>query len=146
MFPTNNERLIGVSDAFSAFVYGYPSSCPRAHCTLNKSVPTLRYTLAFMFLNVHGGENTTPAGLDLYIQAMPVGTTECSPLDFRRSFIGYATEWTLIPIFTHLPAPLERFGYQQDCENNTASNHSRKHECRPPSEKKQTKTKKFHLV
>ena len=44
MFPTNSERLIGVSDAFSAFVYGYPSSCPRAHCTPNKSVPTLRYS------------------------------------------------------------------------------------------------------
>ena len=44
MFPTNSERLIGISDAFSAFVYGFPSSCPRAHCTPNKSVPTLRYT------------------------------------------------------------------------------------------------------
>ena len=45
MFPTNSESLIGISDAFSVFVYGYPSSCPRAHCTSNKSVPTLRYTL-----------------------------------------------------------------------------------------------------
>ena len=44
MFPTNSERLIGVSDACSAFVYGYPPSCPRAHCTPNKSVTTLRYT------------------------------------------------------------------------------------------------------
>ena len=44
MFPTNSERLIGASDAFSTFVYGYPSSCPRARCTPNKSVPTLRYT------------------------------------------------------------------------------------------------------
>ena len=44
MSPTNSERLIGISDAFSAFVYGYPSSCPRAHCTPNKSVTTLRYT------------------------------------------------------------------------------------------------------
>ena len=44
MFPTNSERLIGTSDAFSVFVYGYPSSCPRAHCTPNKNVPTLRYT------------------------------------------------------------------------------------------------------
>ena len=26
--PTNSERLISVSDAFSAFVYGYPSSLP----------------------------------------------------------------------------------------------------------------------
>ena len=43
-FPTNSERLIGVSGAFSAFVYGYPSSCPRAQCTPNKSVTTLRYT------------------------------------------------------------------------------------------------------
>ena len=56
MFPTNSERLIGVSDAFSAFIYGYPSSCPRAHCTASKSVPTLRYTFAFMLLYVHGGE------------------------------------------------------------------------------------------
>ena len=44
MFPTNSERLIGISDAFSAFVYGYPSSCPRAQCTPNKSVTTLSYT------------------------------------------------------------------------------------------------------
>ena len=29
---------------FLPFVYGYPSSCPRAHCTPNKSAPTLRYT------------------------------------------------------------------------------------------------------
>ena len=42
--PTNSECLIGISDAFSAFVYGQPSSSPRAHCTPNKSVPTLRYT------------------------------------------------------------------------------------------------------
>ena len=44
MFPTNSESLIGISDAFSAFVYGYPSSCPRARCTPYKSVPTLCYT------------------------------------------------------------------------------------------------------
>ena len=44
MFHTNSERLIGISDAFSAFVYGYPSSSSRAQCTPNKSVPTLRYT------------------------------------------------------------------------------------------------------
>ena len=29
---------------FLPFVYGYPSSSPRAHCTPNKSVPTLRNT------------------------------------------------------------------------------------------------------
>ena len=34
MFPTNGECLIGIYDAFLfclPFVYGYPSSCPRAH-------------------------------------------------------------------------------------------------------------------
>ena len=44
MFPTNSERLIGISGAFSAFYFRYPSSSPRAYCTTNKSVPTLRYT------------------------------------------------------------------------------------------------------
>ena len=44
MFPTNSECLISISDAFSAFVYGYLSSCPRAQFTPNKSVTTLRYT------------------------------------------------------------------------------------------------------
>ena len=44
MFPTISERLVGISGAFSAFVDGYSSSCPRAHCTPNKSAPTLRYT------------------------------------------------------------------------------------------------------
>ena len=29
---------------FLPYFYGYPSSSPRAHCTPNKSVPTLRYT------------------------------------------------------------------------------------------------------
>ena len=43
MFPTNSERLISISGAFSAFVYGYLSSCPHAHCTPNKSVTTLCY-------------------------------------------------------------------------------------------------------
>ena len=72
MFPTNSERLIGISDAFSAFVYGYPSSCPCANCTPNKSVTTLRYTRR------HG---------PLYRPCL-WALTECSPLDFRRSSIG----------------------------------------------------------
>ena len=42
-FPASSESLVGISDAFSAFVYGYRSSSPRAHCTPNKSVPTLHY-------------------------------------------------------------------------------------------------------
>ena len=58
-------HLIHTMSAWSAFVmlflyfgYGHPLSSPRAHCTPNKSVPTL--------------------------QAL----TECSPLDFRRSSIS----------------------------------------------------------
>ena len=63
--------------AWSAFlmplrVYGYPSSCPRVHCTPNKSVPTLRYTRR------HGPICTGP---------YPKALIECSPLDFRRSSI-----------------------------------------------------------
>ena len=57
---------------FLPFVYGYPSSSLRAHCTLNKSVPTLRYTCR------HGPIYTGPC---------PKALTECSPLDFRRSSI-----------------------------------------------------------
>ena len=75
MFPTNSERLIGISDAFSAFVYGYPSSCPRAHCTPNKSVPTLRYT-------------RRPA--PVYMQAMPVGTYRVQSPGFPK--IVYSRE------------------------------------------------------
>ena len=44
-FPASSECLIGISDAFSAFCYVYPSSSPRAHCIPNKSA--------------------TPAGMDL---------------------------------------------------------------------------------
>ena len=72
-FPASSECLIGLSDAFSPFVYGYPSSSPRAHCTPNKSVPTLRYTRR------HGPRYTGPC---------PKALTECSPLDFRRSSIS----------------------------------------------------------
>ena len=57
---------------FLSFVYGYPSSSPRAHCTPNKSAPTPRYTRR------HGPIHTGPC---------PKALTECSPLDFRRSFI-----------------------------------------------------------
>ena len=56
---------------FLPFVYEYPSSSPRAHCTPNKSVLTLRYTRR------HG----------LYKGPCPKALTECSPLDFRRSSI-----------------------------------------------------------
>ena len=68
MFPTNSERLIGISDAFSAFVYGDPSSCPRAHCT-----PTKARLLC-----------ATSAGMDLYRQAMPVGTYQMQSPGFPK--------------------------------------------------------------
>jgi len=60
MFPTNSERLIGISDAFSAFVYGYPSSCPRAQCT-----PQQKRDYSALY---------PQAWTCIYIQAMPVGT------------------------------------------------------------------------
>ena len=55
---------------FLLFVYGYPSSSPRAHCPPNKSVPTLRYT------RKHG---------PIYIYwSMPVGTYRVQSLGFPK--------------------------------------------------------------
>ena len=54
---------------FLPFVYGYPSSFPRAHCTPNKSVTTLRYT-----------RGPGP----VYIQAMPVGTYQVQSPGFPK--------------------------------------------------------------
>ena len=72
-FPASSECLISISDAFSAFCLRVSaSSSPRAHCTPNKSVPTLRYTRR------HGPIYTGPC---------PKVLTECSLLDFRRSSI-----------------------------------------------------------
>ena len=72
MFLTNSERLIGISDAFSAFVYGYPSSCPRAHLyPLQKCAYSALHPRAWTYIY-------RPC-----LQAL----TECSPLDFRSSSI-----------------------------------------------------------
>ena len=59
-FPASSECLIGISDAFSAFVYGYPSSCSRAHCTPQQMRD---------YSALH-----PQAWTCIYIQAMPVGT------------------------------------------------------------------------
>ena len=80
-FPASSECLIGISDAFSAFVYGYPSSCPRAHCTPNKSAPTWRYT-----------RRPGP----IYIQAMPVGTYRVQSPGFPK--IVYCTRALLTKV------------------------------------------------
>ena len=69
-FPASSECLIGMP--FWTFAYGYPSSCPRAYCNPNKSVPTLRYTRRYG---------------PIYTGPCPKALTECSPLDFRRSSI-----------------------------------------------------------
>ena len=82
MFPTNNERLIGISDAFSAFVYGYPSSCPRAHCN--------RYTRR------HGL---------VYIQAMPVGTYRVQSPGFPK--IVYCVGQNLVKVVTTFEEKVE---------------------------------------
>ena len=58
MFPTNSERLIGISDAILPLFTGI------RHLAHVLTVPP---TKARLFC-------ATPAGLDLYIQAIPVGT------------------------------------------------------------------------
>ena len=67
-----SPQAMSVWSAFLPFVYGYPSSYPRAHCTPNKSVPTLRYT-----------RRPGP----IYTGPCPKALTQCSPLDSRRSSI-----------------------------------------------------------
>ena len=99
--------MISISDAFFLllffpFVYGYPSSCPRAHCTPNKSVPTLRYTLLSCCLTstearwpIRDGVRYTRRHGHIYTGPCPKALTECSPLDFRRSSI---IEWPPVRI------------------------------------------------
>ena len=65
-----------------SFVYGYPSSCPRAHCTPNKSAPTLRYT-----------RRPGP----VYIQAMPIGTYRVQSPGLQK--LVYCMIETLLSVF-----------------------------------------------
>ena len=101
-FPASIECLIGISDALIFCLFCLPSSCPRAHCTPNKSVPTLRYTLLSCCLTstearcLLGTGCATPAGMDLYIlvharRLLPSAV----PLDFRRSSV---IEWPPVRI------------------------------------------------
>ena len=92
------------------FVYGYPSSSPRAHCTPNKSVPTLRYTRR------HGPIYTGPC---------PWALTECSPLDFRRSSIVTLSAYGLFQAHScFVMIPIMIFSVSQDTDNH------RSHRCR----------------
>ena len=87
-FPASSECLIGISDAFSAFCLRVSVSVifPRAHCTPNKSVPTLCYTRR------HGPIYTGPC---------PKAHTECSPLDFRRSSIALYFNFNFISLISN---------------------------------------------
>ena len=110
MFPTNGDCLIGISNSFLPFVYGYSSSCPRAQCTPNKSVPTLRYTFVLFLLNVlrcqkHIRDNgVTPAGRGLYIYTAPyrVGTYRVQSLGFPKLRQTVDNSFVLGPILLEL--------------------------------------------
>ena len=58
-FPASSECLIGISDAFMPFVYGYTSSSPRAHCTPNKSATLPAGT--YNYIQVHARRLLTSA-------------------------------------------------------------------------------------
>ena len=79
---------------FLPFVYGYPSSSPRAHCTTNKSVPTLCYT------SRHG---------PIY-RSMPEGSYQVQSPGFLKIvyciFILYLNKFVFKPKTTHLLRPL----------------------------------------
>ena len=70
---------------FLPFVYGYPSSCPRAHCTPNKSVPILRYTRR------HG---------PIIYSSMPIGTYRVQSLRFPK--IVYWIDRFYVALFSSL--------------------------------------------
>ena len=71
-----SPRTVSARSAFLMpslpFVYVYPSTCPRAHCTPNKSVPTLRYT-----------RRQGP----IYTGPCPKALTECSPLTTNKHLL-----------------------------------------------------------
>ena len=122
MFPTNSERLIGISEPF------LPFSSLRAHCTPNKSVPTLRYTRR------HG----------LIYKAMPVGIYRVQSPGFPKIVYSHG-------IFAHLPtkiAPISLVLSPPSVQfvivrvlilpkKHIASNHDLKHHTRPPRVKSQ---------
>ena len=70
MFPTNSERLIGVSDALIFL----PLFTGIGHLAHVLTVPPTKACLLC----------ATPAGLDRYLQAMPVGTYRVQSLGFPK--------------------------------------------------------------
>ena len=72
MFPTNSERLIGLSDAFSAF-------CLRASDILPTCSLYPQQKRAYSALH--------PQAWTYIYRPCQYALTECSPLDFRRSSI-----------------------------------------------------------
>ena len=131
MFPTNSERLIGISDAFSALVYGYPSSCPRAHCTPNKSVITLRYTRR------HGP-------VYIYIQAMPVDT-------YRVQSPGFPTEDRLLITSENHPKnknknKKQNKQQQKQTENKIGNQPTNQHSIQLITNKNHSKNKKQKMI
>ena len=66
---------------FLPFVYGYPSFSPRAHCTPNKSVPTLSYTRR------HG-----PIYIYIY-RSMPEGSYRVQSPGFPK-IVYWCSYWT----------------------------------------------------
>ena len=79
-FPASSECLIGISDAFSAFLFTGIRHLPHVLTVPpNKSVPTLRYTRR------HGPTYTGPC---------PKALTECSPLFFPEDRLFESDEKT----------------------------------------------------
>ena len=82
-FPTNSECLIGISDAFFFFFsFFFPLLFTGVrHLAHVLTVPPAKACLLC----------ATPAGMDLYRQAMPVGTYRVQSLGFPSSSIAVST-------------------------------------------------------
>ena len=98
MFPTNSECLIGISDAFSAFVMGI------RHFAHMLTVPPTKVWLLC----------ATPTGLDLYIQAMPVGTYRVQSPGFLKIVYYKAGNLVLQILLSYSFAVLQMTKLQAD--------------------------------
>ena len=83
-FPRTVSVWLAFLMPFLPFVYGYPSSSPHAHCTPNKSVPTLHYTRRH--------------GPIIIYRSMPVGTYQVQSPGIPKIIFLKRTRFVIIVI------------------------------------------------
>ena len=92
---------------FLPFVYGYPSSSPRAHCTPNKSVPTLRYTRRHGPIIIY---TRLPAEGTYYPICMFPASSDCL-IGISDAFSAFCLRVSVILPTCSLPYPQQKRAY-----------------------------------